>query len=216
LIRCSIVIRSYNEEAHVARLLVGIMNQTVREVEIILVDSGSTDATRAIASRYPVRILHIDPSSFSFGRSLNMGCAAAQGETVVVASAHIYPVYADWLEQLLRPFDDERVAVVYGKQRGGEETRWSEHRLFRQWFPEMSVPRQESAFCNNANAAIRRSLWLRRPYDEDLPAWRMWSGRRGLVVKVISSHTRRRRRSSMSTTKRPGRSSTATGGRRWR
>jgi glycosyltransferase involved in cell wall biosynthesis len=155
LIRCSIVIRSYNEEAHVARLLVGIMNQTVREVEIILVDSGSTDATRAIASRYPVRILHIDPSSFSFGRSLNMGCAAAQGETVVVASAHIYPVYADWLEQLLRPFDDERVAVVYGKQRGGEETRWSEHRLFRQWFPEMSVPRQESAFCNNANAAIR-------------------------------------------------------------
>jgi len=178
--RCSVVVRAYNEETHIARLLLGILQQTVDAVEVILVDSGSTDATLAVASRYPVRILHIDPRAFSFGRSLNLGCAAAGGEFIVVASAHVYPVYADWLERLLEPFADERVAVVYGKQRGDGTTRLSEHRLFTQWFPDVSIPRQATAFCNNANAAIRRSLWRRRPYNEELPAledveWATWA-----------------------------------------
>ncbi|HET7009903.1 MAG TPA: glycosyltransferase family A protein [Anaerolineales bacterium] len=185
--RCSIVIRAYNEERHVARLLVGILHQTVRPVEILMVDSGSTDATLAIASRYPVRVLHLDPASFSFGRSLNLGCAAARGEFIVVASAHVYPVYPDWLERLLEPFADPQVAGVYGKQRGDTTTRFSEHQVFRQWFPETSIDRQDSAFCNNANAAIRRSLWQRHPYSEELPAledvdWAAWAMSQGFHI----------------------------------
>ena len=167
--RCSVVIRAYNEEAHIGRLLVGILHQTVRDVEIVLVDSGSTDATLAIASRYPVRLVHIEPGSFSFGRSLNAGCAKARGEFIVIASAHVYPVYADWLAQLLRPFRDPAVALAYGRQRGGATTRFSEQRVFEQWFGDVSVPDQDSPFCNNANAAIRRSHWQRRPYNEELP-----------------------------------------------
>jgi glycosyltransferase involved in cell wall biosynthesis len=182
-----VVIRAYNEEKHIGRLLTGILHQTVRAQEIVLVDSGSSDATLAIASRYPVRILHIEPSAFSFGRSLNLGCAAARGEFIVIASAHVYPVYPDWLERLLEPFADERVAAVYGKQRGNTTTRFSEHRVFHQWFPDASVARQTTAFCNNANAAIRRSLWRRRPYSEDLPAledvdWASWALGEGYFV----------------------------------
>src|SRR4030067_255704 len=101
--RCSVVIRAYNEERHIARLLVGILHQTIGEVEILVVDSGSTDATLAIASSYPVRVLHIDPAAFSFGRSLNLGCAQARGRFIVLASAPVYPVYADWLERLVGP-----------------------------------------------------------------------------------------------------------------
>jgi rhamnosyltransferase len=48
---CSLVIRAYNEEEHIGRLLEGISHQTVRDVEIIQVDSGSTDATASIAAR---------------------------------------------------------------------------------------------------------------------------------------------------------------------
>ena len=71
--RCSIIIRAYNEEDHIGRLLTGIMEQTVKEVEIIVVDSGSSDATVAIASRFPTQILSIAPHEFTFGRSLNLG-----------------------------------------------------------------------------------------------------------------------------------------------
>lgn len=182
--RCSIVVRAYNEEKHIGRLLSGIMQQTVSEVEIILVDSGSTDATLAIASRFPVKVLSISPDDFTFGRSLNIGCQASKADYLVFASAHVYPVYPDWLENLLSPFSDPEVALVYGKQRGADGTRYSEHQHFSKLFPDQKNLRQRSPFCNNANAAVRKRLWLEHAYDEDLPGledleWASWAVAQG-------------------------------------
>lgn len=165
---CSIVIRCYNEEQHIGRLLSGIMQQTVKDVEIILVDSGSEDATLSIASQFPVKVVHISPEDFSFGRALNKGCEAAFGKFLVFISAHCYPVYNDWLEQLLTPFTDHQVSLVYGKQRGNEITQFHEHQIFASWFPDKSNLRQDQPFCNNANCAIRRDTWEQIPYDEEL------------------------------------------------
>ncbi|MCX7977047.1 MAG: glycosyltransferase family 2 protein, partial [Bellilinea sp.] len=138
---CSVVIRAYNEEKHIGRLLSGIMQQTLRDVQIVLVDSGSTDATVAIASRFPVEVVHIRPQEFTFGRSLNLGIAQTRADVVVMASAHVYPVYPDWLERLIEPFEDAQVAVAYGKQRGAATTQYSEHQVFRRWFPDQSTLR---------------------------------------------------------------------------
>lgn len=168
MIKYSIVIRCYNEEQHIGRLLSGIIEQSVRDVEIILVDSGSTDATVAIASRYPIKLLSIQPQEFSFGRALNLGCQAATGDIIVIASAHVYPVYRDWIEQLLVPFRDPKIALTYGKQRGNQQSKYSEHQVFAKWFPDESHWYQDHPFCNNANAAIRRSLWQQLPYNETL------------------------------------------------
>lgn len=164
----SIIIRSYNEEKHIGKLLAGIMEQTVKDVEIILVDSSSTDATVSIATQFPVKVVTIKPEDFTFGHALNVGCEAATGDILLFASAHVYPVYVDWLEHMLRPFEDEKVALVYGKQQGNELTRYSEHRVLAKWFPDESTNDQKHPFCNNANTAIRRSLWLDQPYDETL------------------------------------------------
>ena len=177
---CSLVIRTYNEEKHIGRLLSGILKQTVKNPEIIIVDSGSTDATRSIASPYPVTLLSIDPADFTFGRSLNVGCAASNADLIVVASAHVYPVYVDWLERLLQPFEDEGVWLTYGRQRGGQTTRFSEHQLLLRLFPNNSNWNQSHPLCNNANAAIRREAWVQHPYDETLPglediAWAKWA-----------------------------------------
>lgn len=166
--KCSMIIRCYNEEEHIGRLLTGIMEQTIKNVEIILVDSGSTDATLAISSRFPVKIVSIKPEDFSFGRSLNIGCQHATGEFIAIASAHVYPVYKDWLEKMLQPFVDNQIGLVYGKQRGNEITKYTEHQIFAKWFSEISDLNQTHPFCNNANAAIRRDLWSQISYDESL------------------------------------------------
>jgi glycosyltransferase involved in cell wall biosynthesis len=188
---CSIVIRAYNEEKHIGRLLAGILQQTVRDSQIILVDSGSTDATVAIAQRFPVKIVHIRPEDFTFGRSLNLGIAEAEADLVVMASAHVYPVYPDWLEKLLAPFSDSQVALAYGKQRGGETTQFSEHQIFKHWYPDRSTFRQEHPFCNNANSAIRRSLWEEHPYSESIPAledlaWARWAFEKGWAISYAA------------------------------
>jgi rhamnosyltransferase len=166
--QCSLVIRAFNEEKNIGRVLQGIKQQSVKQVEIILVDSGSTDATIKFSKKFGVKVISIPPESFSFGYSLNCGITATSNEYVVIASAHVYPLYSDWLDRLLAPFHDPQIALTYGKQRGDENTHFSEHQVFAQWYPEEPVVKQRLPFCNNANAAIRRDLWKIHPYDETL------------------------------------------------
>jgi glycosyltransferase involved in cell wall biosynthesis len=167
-ILASVIVRTYNEQDHVGRLLKGIFGQSIKNIEVIIVDSGSSDDTLNIASKFPVQIYEIKPEDFSFGRSLNLGCKKSVGEFLILASAHVYPVYEDWIEKLISPFNDTNVVLVYGKQRGNHATRYSEHKIFERWFPDTSNFSQDQPFCNNANAAIRRKIWQELPYDESL------------------------------------------------
>ena len=186
-----VVIRSLNEEEHIGRLLTGFSHQTVQPDRIVLVDSGSTDATVEIARRFEVQVESISPSGFSFGRSLNQGCSELDTDLVVVVSAHVYPVYDTWLERLVGPFADESIAISYGRQIGDHRTKFSEQQLMRRWFPPVSVPRQAHPFCNNANAAVRRDVWVAQPYDEDLTGLEdiEWAGRaleKGYLVSYVA------------------------------
>jgi len=188
---CSIVIRAYNEEKHIGHLLEGIRQQTLKDVEIIVVDSGSTDGTVSVAESFDARIVRIPSDEFTFGRSLNFGVQAATREFVVIASAHVYPVYPDWLETLLHPFGDEKVALTYGKQRGPDSAKFSELQVFHQWYPDVSRLKQETTFCNNANAAMRRSLWEENHYDETLTgledlAWAKWAKEQGYAIAYVA------------------------------
>lgn len=164
----SIVIRCYNEASHLPKLFAELKRQTFRDYEVIAVDSGSDDGTLEILEQEDVITLHIPKEDFSFGRSLNMGCAAGSGEFLVFISAHCYPESDDWLQILIEGFSDSRVAAVYGRQRGVAESHFSERQIFKRWYPEASETRQDSPFLNNANCAVRRSVWEQFPYDETL------------------------------------------------
>ncbi len=165
---CSVIVRCYNEEKDIGRLVQGLAQQTFRDYELVVVDSGSTDRTLRVVGPHADQIIPIKPEDFSFGRALNAGCRAARGDLLVFASAHVYPVHRDWLSSLMAPLAQPEVALAYGKQRGGAGSRFSEQRVFAQWFGEASQLGQPHPFCNNANAAIRREAWARQPYDETL------------------------------------------------
>lgn len=190
--RVSIVIRSYNEERHIERLLQGILAQRgVPTPEIILVDSGSTDSTVEIAERYGVRVVGIESGSFTFGGALNTGVRRASGEFIVFASAHVYPRYDNWLAHLVAPFADASVVLSYGKQRGDTVNKFSEHQIFAKWYPERAASPQKSHFCNNANCAIRKSAWETNPYDETLTgledvAWAKKAQERGGWIAYVA------------------------------
>lgn len=187
----SVVVRCYNERDHIGRLLYGVDRQSRDDVEVVLVDSGSTDGTLRVASEYGVdEVVHLPPEEFSYGRGLNEGCRAASGEICVFASAHVYPRRRDWLDRLVEPLGDD-VALAYGRQRGGRGSSYPERRVFRQWYPDAGTGVQRSPFCNNANAAVRRSVWESIPYDEQLPAledvdWAIRARRRGYELAYVA------------------------------
>ena len=165
----ALIVRCFNEEQHIGRLLTGALRQTLRPDEIVVVDSGSTDATLSVAAAFDVTTITISPEEFSFGRALNRGLHAAAGHDVCVfASAHVYPVYDTWLAQLVSAFRRPEVALAYGRQQTPPGGRYSEARLLGHWFPPDSAIRQRHPFCNNANAAVRREVWQQLRYDEEL------------------------------------------------
>lgn len=189
--RASIIIRSFNEEKHLGALLDSIERQDFKDYEIILIDSGSTDETLQIANQFQLQIHHIAKKNFTFGRSLNMGIQHSAGEILVIASAHVIPKSNKWLSALLAPFDDPKIALTYGKQRGGEGSRFSEDQHWRHWFPDQSKMDQKQAFSNNANAAIRRSLWEEKAFDEELTglediAWAAWAKEQGYKIAYVA------------------------------
>lgn len=166
----SIVIRTLNEAQHLEDLLCAIESQQTDglEWEVLLVDSGSTDGTLEIARGHGCRVLHIRREEFSFGRSLNIGCEASRGEILVLISGHCVPTDDRWLESLCRPVIDRRVAYAYGRQVGDDDSHYSERRIFAKYFPRNSRVPQDGFFCNNANAALDRTVWQELRFNEEL------------------------------------------------
>lgn len=168
--RASIVIRTLNEARHLGDLLSMIERQTTCgiEIETVLIDSGSTDATVEIAASHGARITSISKAEFSFGRSLNRGCALATGDILVFISGHCVPVGDTWLQNLCQPLLDGVASYSYGRQIGDDDSNYSERRIFAKYFPETSAIPQVGFFCNNANSALLRRVWNDHPFDEDL------------------------------------------------
>jgi len=167
-VETSIVIRTLNEAKHLESLMQGIHNQSYRDWEIVLVDSGSSDGTLEIAEKYGARIFRIPSHKFTFGRSLNWGCAEARGKYLVFASGHVWPITNSWLKNIIRPFEEDSVAMVYGRQRGTNANRLSELRDLHMLFGPTSHILVDEPRGNNGNSAVRKDLWEHQPFDETL------------------------------------------------
>jgi rhamnosyltransferase len=166
----SVVIRTLNEEKHLDELLFAVNAQQSElfSVEAVIVDSGSTDRTLDIAEKHCARITYIKKENFSFGRSLNVGCAFASGDILVFVSGHCIPASEQWLHEICLPIYEEKVQYTYARQIGRDTTKYSERQVFDKYFPDHSMIPQEGFFCNNANSALLKSTWLKMPFDENL------------------------------------------------
>lgn len=166
----SIIIRTLNEAVYLDDLLQMIARQNLDGLthDVVLVDSGSTDGTVAIAHRHDCEIVTISKTEFSFGRSLNRGCEAATGDILVFISGHCVPAGSDWLQGLCQPLVDGVAQYSYGCQFGDDASQFSERRIFAKYYPATSQIPQDGFFCNNANAALLRTSWEKHRFDEEL------------------------------------------------
>lgn len=152
----------------------------IERAEILVIDSGSSDATPEIAARYPnVRLTRIPPEEFGHGRTRNLGASMARGETLVFLVQDATPAGPELLECLVAPLVARpEVAAVYGRQVARPEASPVEAEFLRQVYPETAVERRleaggepvrlASVFFSNVCSALRRSVWERFPFDESL------------------------------------------------
>ncbi len=74
----SVIVPVYNASAFIVQCIDNILHQTYKNIEIIIVDDGSTDNSAEIAQRYPVKLLRQKNSGVSVAR--NAAIEIAQGE----------------------------------------------------------------------------------------------------------------------------------------
>src|SRR3989344_5506789 len=123
----SVVVVTYNQEKFLTKSLRSVFDQTRMPDEVIVVDNGSTDATRQIIKEYRGKIFYIrNKKNLGAVRAFNQGLAAASGDYVIFLSAD------DWfgkkiLEEEGAVLDrNPNIAVVYSQaytwHKGGKLT----------------------------------------------------------------------------------------------
>jgi rhamnosyltransferase len=175
----SIVIPAKDGGADLVRCLDAISAQEVdEEVEVVVIDSSSTDGSSAEAERRGAIVHTIPAGEFHHGRTRNLGASLARGDVLVFTSQDAYAATDSWLRNLVAPFGgDHRVAGVYGRQLPHHDARPPE-RYFLDFLygaaprTQRLVPDQELDFeitlFSNVNSAMTRKTWQEYPFAEDI------------------------------------------------
>jgi rhamnosyltransferase len=194
----SVVIPVKDGGDDLVRCLEAIARQHADEdVEVVVVDSGSTDGSPDRARRLGARVHEIPPEDFNHGRTRNLGARLARGDLLVFTSQDAYAVDDGWLAALatsLRSVPD--AAAVYGRQIAHEAATPPERYFLGFLYPpEPRLQRIgdateltfEATHFSNVNSAIPRALWERHPFAEDIimSEDQEWSRRMLLAGRVI-------------------------------
>jgi len=116
----TVAVLTYNGETYLEQILSAVEGQAIDgEVDILVIDSGSTDGTLGIVARHPaVRLHQIPNSEFGHGKTRNLAARLARGEFIAYLTHDAIPATDGWLRELLAPLRDTAadIKAVMGKQ----------------------------------------------------------------------------------------------------
>jgi rhamnosyltransferase len=178
MIKVSVLILTKNGGPEFRTCLEGVCAQTqAGEVEIIVVDSGSTDGTLEFVERFPIRLEQIPPETFHHARTRNFAATLAKGEVLVFLSQDAVPTSNRWLKEMVGNFEDLSVGAVYGRQLPKEESSLERQDLLDAVYGVERIVKDPALrnglgyrfyHFSDVNSAIRRSVWETTRFPEDL------------------------------------------------
>lgn len=115
----TVTILTYNGQEYLEQILTSLEGQDYDGVvELLVIDSGSTDRTLEIVAAHPaVRLHEIPNSEFGHGRTRNLAAHLARGRVVAYLTHDAIPATSRWLYELTKPFTlNDRIAAVMGAQ----------------------------------------------------------------------------------------------------
>lgn len=110
---CAVIVLSWNGEKYLAACLDALIAQTDGQVELIVVDNASTDASQDIIRRYLPRVrLIANSTNLGFSGGNNIGLTVTEAEVVVLLNQDT-EVRPDWLNAILKTFQsDTNIGIV--------------------------------------------------------------------------------------------------------
>jgi rhamnosyltransferase len=144
-------------------VLAAVRDQKIdRPLDVVVVDSGSTDGSPALARRLGARVVEIPPAAFNHGGTRNRLMELAAGDHVAFLTQDSVPASRDWLAALVGGFTGDAVALTFGPHlpRPGASP------MVRRELLELFARDPDPGFFSSANGAVARRAWERIPFPE--------------------------------------------------
>jgi len=171
MVSVTVVIPTKNAGERFETTLERIRQQTVESVEVVVVDSGSSDGTVALAEALADEVIEIDPDEFHHGRTRNRGARAATGDVVVFTVQDAIPAGDEWLERLVGPIADGDADLTYGNQIAHHGAKPPDRFFYQYFYPDepVTLDRSDTAdkaafyldnvFLSDVNCAVAADVW---------------------------------------------------------
>ncbi len=179
----SIVIPTKNAGHEFSRLLSILRNQAhYSNAEIMIVDSGSSDETTAIARSFGCKCIEIEPHRFNHGGTRNLGISETHSEFVCLLTQDAFPLTTTFLTTLVQSILTENAAAGYARQIPRKQASLLVKRDVEQWLsgsPERRISEIQSpniffslhpihqyyaCVFDDVASMIRRDVWKKIPY----------------------------------------------------
>jgi glycosyltransferase involved in cell wall biosynthesis len=171
----SVVIPVKDGARYLGPLLAALHQQGDNEVELLVVDSGSSDGSVELARGSGATVHEIAPEEFGHGRTRNLAMELTSGDVVCFLTQDAVPE-PGWLAAHLEAFElDPKVGAVYGPHLPWPDTSPMIARELEEFFASMSPDGEpvlqragDLAFLSNVNASYARACWEEIRFEEDL------------------------------------------------
>jgi len=111
--KVSIIIPVYNEEKYLDRCLTSLLGQSYMDTEIIVVDDASTDSSKNIIKKYPVKYFYQNHGGPA--KAKNLGAKHATGEILAFADGDMY-YDQNYIENLIQPILANQAVGTFSKE----------------------------------------------------------------------------------------------------
>lgn len=164
----SVIIPCYNYAAYMAETIDSVLNQSYQNIEVILMDDGSTDHTAEVAACYAGRVNYYYQPNRGLSAARNAGFRKAAGSFVVFVDADD-KLAPDYIEATLRTaLAHPDAAFVYTQQQYFEAS----HEITN--FPAYNVETLKERNFIPACTLIRAEVLRRFTYDTRYTSWEDW------------------------------------------
>jgi rhamnosyltransferase len=174
----SVLIPVKNGGSDLVRCLKAIAAQKIEdEVEVVVVDSGSSDGSSERARELGAEVHEIPAGEFVHGATRNLAARLSSGNVLVFTTQDAAPANDQWLARLVGALEGDDIVGAYGRQLPHEDATPPEQ--FFLDFMYGSSPRIqriggieelsfEQTLFSNVNSAIPRSVWEANPFRDDV------------------------------------------------
>lgn len=168
--RASFVIPTHNADRWISKAIHSCRNQTIKQIEIIVVNDASTDETKNIidwhAKEDPrVKPIHLEKNGMS-GHARNVGNDAAQADYILMMDSDDLST-RDRVKHTITAFELKKPGIVYGAYFGIDVYGNAGNKMTQQIFnPEVSKAKRFNFICHSTMAYTKK-LAEKVRYDED-------------------------------------------------